>query len=345
MVHAQRYVSNELTHFVGRGKNQDEQYDILVNKILRPGWLTYPPHNPNRPRSLALDFSQPISTDQALRYEVVCFCDIPETDLAIHVRKYSRFGLAFKKEFLIVKGACPVFYVANESPTSVTELWPPGNFMTEQVETARRRGFIDRALLFSVSARQILDIFAALDAISNDEAQRYFQGGGALPPNECKSRLRALFDLSDEQVSAIEQALRGNQQAARTIASLVNEVFSFIKCFEAMRPFEDEANYYMEREWRIANNVSFKLDDVSRVFLQHPMRAGSAPTCPLTSDKSALLIEHDFICKAMHRAKQKVRAPGNPHSNVAAVRFISANSSRTTPSRYGPRSASGLSAP
>ncbi len=273
MVHAQRYVSNELTHFVGRGKNQDEQYDILVNKILRPGLLTYPPHNPNRPRSLAVDFSRPISTDQALKYEVICFCDIPETDLAIHVGKYSRFGLAFKKEFLIEKGACPVFYVANDSPTSHTELLPPGNFMTEQIESARKRGFIDRALLFSVSARQILDIFAALDAVSNDEAQRYFRGG-ALPPSECKSRLRVLFGLSDAQVSAIEQALRGNQQAARTIASLrnflINEVITFIKCFEAMRPFDDEANYYMEREWRIGNNVSFKLDDVSRIFLPAP---------------------------------------------------------------------------
>jgi abortive phage resistance protein AbiGi (putative antitoxin) len=271
VLHTQRYVSHELTHFVGKGKTQDEQYDILVNKILRTEWLTYPPHDPNRPRSLTVDFSQPISTDQALRYEAICFCDIPETDLAIHVRKYSQFGLAFKKEFLIAKGACPVFYVANEGPTSVKELWPPANFMTDQVQAARSRGLIDRALLFSVSARQLLDVFAALDAISNDETTRFFRSGGVLPPDECKSRLRALFGLSDVQVSAMERALRGNQQAAHTIASLrnfvIHEMFSFIKCFEAMRSFEDEANYYMEREWRIANNVCFKLDDVSRIFL------------------------------------------------------------------------------
>jgi hypothetical protein len=116
MVHEQRYVSNELSHFVGKGKSEEEQYDLLVYKILKTGWLTYPPHDPSRPRSLSVDFSKPISTDEALRYEVVCFCDIPELDLAIHVRKYSRFGLAFKKEFLIAKGACPVFYLANESP-------------------------------------------------------------------------------------------------------------------------------------------------------------------------------------------------------------------------------------
>jgi hypothetical protein len=271
VLHAQRYVSHELTHFVGRGKPEGEQYTIFVNKILKTGWLTYPPHDPNRPRSLALDLSQPISTDQALRYEVVCFCDIPETDLALHVRKYSRFGLALRKLFLIERGACPVFYVANESPTSVMELWPPGNFMTAQVELARQRGVIDRALLFSVSARQIIDIFAALDAISNDEGKRYFQSGGTLSADEAKSRLRTLLNLSDVQASAIEQALRGNQQAAHTIGNLrnflINEVFSFIKCFEAIRSFDDQENYYMEREWRIANHLQFTLDDVTHIFL------------------------------------------------------------------------------
>ena len=267
--HAQRYVSDELTHFVGREKAENEQYGILVNSILRTGWLTYPPHDITRPRTLTADFSQPISTDQALRYEVVCFCDIPQTDLAIHVRKYSRFGLAFKKEFLIAKGASPVFYVVNESPTSATDLHPPANFMTAQVQAVRQGGPIKRDLLFGVSVRQLLDVFAALDAISNDEDHRFIRG--PLSVDECKARLRVLFGLSDEQVSAIAQALTGNQQAGRTIASLrnflINEVFSFIKCFEAMRSFEDEANYYMEREWRVANHVNFSLDDVSRILL------------------------------------------------------------------------------
>jgi hypothetical protein len=76
---SQRYVSNELTHFVGRGQAPDEQYNILVNKILRTGLITYPPHDPTRPRSLSLDMSQPISDDKALKYEVVCFCGITVT--------------------------------------------------------------------------------------------------------------------------------------------------------------------------------------------------------------------------------------------------------------------------
>jgi hypothetical protein len=271
MVQTQRYVSNELSHFVGKGKTEEEQYDILVNKILKTGWLTYPPHDIVRPRSLALDMSQPISDDKALKYEVVCFCDIPEADLPIHVSKYSRFGLSFAKSFLIGRGACPVFYVANESPTSATEILPPGDFMVEQVNAARARGVIDRALYFSISVRQLLDIFAALDAISSEESQRFFKGGDKLPSTETKKRLGQLLGLSDAQITALERGLKGNVQANKTIANLrnflINEVFSFVKCFDTTRAFDDEANYYMEREWRIPNHLNFRLDDVSRVFL------------------------------------------------------------------------------
>ena len=122
-----------------------------------------------------------------------------------------------------------------------------------------------------MSARQILDVFAALDAISNDENQRYFNSNGALSVEESRRRLGALFGLNEEQISAIGHALAGNKQAAQTIWGLrnflINEVFSFIKCFEAERSFEDEQNYYMEREWRLADNLQFKLDDVSHIFI------------------------------------------------------------------------------
>ncbi len=270
MTHPQRYVSDELSHFVGKGQAEEVQYDILVNKILKTGWLTYPPHDLSRPRSLSLDFSSLISDDKALKYEVVCFCDIPDSDLAIHVNKYSKFGLAFKKEFLIDKGACPVFYVANESPVSAAEIFPPNNFATALIAAAQARGWIDRALYFSISVRNLLDIFAALDAMCCDEDQRYFKGGAVLSAAECKTRFGQLLGLSDAQITATESALRASAQATKNMAIfrnfLINEVFSFIKCFESKRPFDDAANYYMEREWRVANHVDFSLTDVSRVF-------------------------------------------------------------------------------
>ncbi len=270
MSHLQRYVSSELSHFVGKGQAEEVQYDTLVNKILKTGWLTYPPHDLTRPRSLSLDFSSLISDDKALKYEVVCFCDIPDSDLAIHVNKYSKFGLAFKKEFLIDKGACPVFYVANESPVSAREFFTPDYFATSLKEAAQARGWVDRALYFSTSVRAILDIFAALDAMCVDEDRRFFRGGTVLSAAECKTRFGQLLGLSDAQIAAAESALRNSARATKNIGIfrdfLIAEILSFIKCFDSKRTLDDEANYYMEREWRIGNHVNFALSDVSRVF-------------------------------------------------------------------------------
>ena len=160
MVNVQRYVSAELSHFVGRGKAEEEQYQLLLH-VLKTGWLTHAPHDPTKPRTASLDFSRPISTDEVIKYQVVCFGDIPDTDLAIHVRKYSKFGLAFKRNFLIERGACPVFYVANESPVATGFVFSPDDFLA-RIEAAKDRGYVDRALYFDTSIRAILDLLAAL---------------------------------------------------------------------------------------------------------------------------------------------------------------------------------------
>ena len=45
-------------------------------------------------------------------FPVVCFCDIPVSDFAIHTTKYGCFGVAFSKQYLLGrKGAAPVHYV------------------------------------------------------------------------------------------------------------------------------------------------------------------------------------------------------------------------------------------
>jgi hypothetical protein len=86
----QRYVSNELTHFLGRGlENDDDRYDLLV-KILREGWLTYPPHDHTKPVPEYFDGGKLISTDGLVVRCIVCFCDIPMSDYKLHMTKYSR---------------------------------------------------------------------------------------------------------------------------------------------------------------------------------------------------------------------------------------------------------------
>lgn len=110
----QRYVSADLTHFVGRSiKNQRKRY-LLLRRILRNGELKAFP----RASGVASDFhvlqkdtDLGLSTNEACAGSIVCFCDIPLGDLPLHMHKYSEFGVAFSKEFLADLGASPVFYV------------------------------------------------------------------------------------------------------------------------------------------------------------------------------------------------------------------------------------------
>jgi len=108
----QRYVSQELTHFVGRClKTDEERYSLLV-KILKSGWLTPGSvQNPKENVRTLLTVSGAKFSEGMYDPQVVCFCDIPVADLRIHMEKYKQFGLAFTKEFLIKKEARPVFYM------------------------------------------------------------------------------------------------------------------------------------------------------------------------------------------------------------------------------------------
>jgi len=113
----QRYVSDELTHFVGRGRLEEDQYRLLV-KIMSDGCLRAGGDADLDEGHIRLTFrwEQKLSESELFQPSMVCFCDIPVPDLAIHVKKYGRFGLGFGKKFLIEKGAAPVFYVPKGGP-------------------------------------------------------------------------------------------------------------------------------------------------------------------------------------------------------------------------------------
>jgi hypothetical protein len=81
---------------------------MLLLAILRSGWLTHPPHNPAISGNLTVTGNALLSRNEMYAPEVVCFCDIPLSDVRIHVRKYSRFGVAFPRSFILQAGGAPV---------------------------------------------------------------------------------------------------------------------------------------------------------------------------------------------------------------------------------------------
>lgn len=110
----QRYVSFELTHFVGRRlRSQGERYKLL-KAIMRTGLLKASPKlkgYSSQVRVFRKNNELQLSSNQACGLPAVCFCDIPLCDLPLHMTKYKDFGLAFSKNFLTDFGALPTVYV------------------------------------------------------------------------------------------------------------------------------------------------------------------------------------------------------------------------------------------
>jgi Putative abortive phage resistance protein AbiGi, antitoxin len=142
----QRYVSEELTHLTGRGRSEEGAHEALLS-ILRSGVLRHG----GEASGHALPQDQPgaafmwnpdadLVGHEMFKADIVCFCDIPVADLAIHARKYSRFGLAFRKRFLLEKGATPVFYVASDATSRERSLegGPLSDYFDAEVQRFHR---------------------------------------------------------------------------------------------------------------------------------------------------------------------------------------------------------------
>ena len=110
---ANRYVSDELYHFVGRSDpgNHEANYRILV-KILLQGCVSHWPHTPDWGRvQLRINWEGDLLKGDLIVPTVTCFGDIPAEHLHLHIEKYGHFGLSFDRKFLVQYGTRPVTYV------------------------------------------------------------------------------------------------------------------------------------------------------------------------------------------------------------------------------------------
>jgi hypothetical protein len=104
----QSYVSDELTHFVGRAMPDHERYALLL-KVLGPrsdsrtpreGWLRASYREQfGLGFVMSSDERKPISTNETIRCTMLCFCDIPPGQLEIHMAKYGSSALHSRNAF------------------------------------------------------------------------------------------------------------------------------------------------------------------------------------------------------------------------------------------------------
>lgn len=260
MAKLQRYISNELTHFVGRNTRHDADtcYKLLT-MILKSGWLMHAPHRPDVDSELTYVPTEKISRNNKYLSQVVCFCDIPADDFQIHMQKYSYFGLSFTKEFLTQKGANPVFYIANDSLLEVRKMipYPIMDPNDPKYDQAAFEEWLKKCYEAGDHMRAG-DRDFIYDRISRSE---YF--------DSMEQRFNAVLELAVRRI--VESGREDASQFARDLNDVSweirREVFSFMKFFDAGKNEEDPDNYYMEREWRKWGNLQFTLEDVSRVIL------------------------------------------------------------------------------
>jgi hypothetical protein len=113
---SQGYISDTLFHFVGKDLPIEEEQYNLLKKIVQEGWISFPPHDQQiSPGFVEIDSMRTRKLEEMINPKCVCFSDIPIDKISLHVKKYSKFGLGFARDFLLSKGANPVFYIAENS--------------------------------------------------------------------------------------------------------------------------------------------------------------------------------------------------------------------------------------
>lgn len=247
----QRYVSNELSHFVGRGLIEEEQYNLLL-KIIGGGWLTHPPHIPGISGNLSINPGARVSDNEMYSPQIVCFCDIPHADLSIHINKYSSFGLSFNKQFIIEKGGYPVHYIPRQA-----KVFRPKKLSTEELTEIYKTG--KRESWFPESMYDLIEMGEYFDGM----IQEYHKFFGKLISKGFDNMDRdAIHDANDLQ------------------KFLDFSIFSFIKFYDSSIPDDHEDNYYMEREWRLLGELEFSTNDIETIFMPKQYSKKFHNDCP-----------------------------------------------------------------
>lgn len=107
------YTSNLLWHFVGRAAPKDDERNYAtLKKILDGRCISHPPHEHGQGKTgYTYNLKGTFRDESLIIPTVTCYADIPVTSLGIHVQKYGRFGVAFRRGLLVAKFARPVTYV------------------------------------------------------------------------------------------------------------------------------------------------------------------------------------------------------------------------------------------
>lgn len=188
------------------------------------------------------------------------------------MKKYSEFGLAFPKPFLLRKGANPVFYVEPNSYAFADGPFVAPEPILDQLHDALISDTLTRGLLFEVTAYNIVDfIYAILAILKEIEEFKVADRNDQARIQGVRQKIKLTLNLDEQSCDDLFKILRNNDVLQYIVHQFyhffVSNFFGFMKVFDSKLSEDDMNNYYMEREWRVVGNIHFHINDVERVIL------------------------------------------------------------------------------
>jgi len=181
------------------------------------------------PRPDAVHGTRQDSDESAVRGQIVYFCDIPLSGLELHMKKYGCFGIAFRKPFLVTRGANPAFYVVKDSILPGDQVLPTGSGSVEASQHVTRAEIMDRI---------------------HAEAS-------SLYAKNCEVTLRESCDPGFA-ITCLESI---------TSPPAVSNGARVRQAIRLIRAGRFSEQFLHEREWRVYGDVLFAVRDVARIIL------------------------------------------------------------------------------
>jgi hypothetical protein len=244
----QRYISQYLTHFVGRGKKEAEQYEllktILKERKLKPSDNGEPVDNPN---SISYGIKQPIGTNvdfNDLFFSMpVCLTDIPLGDLPLHIEQYSPFGMSFKKEYLLQYGVRPINYIPRNGSIFNNFSGTRETFNPVQMEYTE----------FFKMFYKLYDIYGKPDISGNANAD------------------------AENFIPSYKEI---NKLTKKVLHFVLVHLLLYCKYWDYNSKSSPNEDFYLEREWRGLNVIPFELTEVKRIFIPSSCQSQFASDFP-----------------------------------------------------------------
>jgi len=146
------------------------------------------------------------------------------------MKKYGCFGIAFRKPFLVTRGANPAFYVVKDSILPGGQMLPTGSGSLEVSQDITRAETMDR-------------IHTEASSLSTKTYEVMLR-------ESCDQEFRDYLFRVDPLLWLVYKT-----------------ALAFVKPFDSSEPEDSVNNSYMEREWRVYGDLPFAVRDVARIIL------------------------------------------------------------------------------